>query len=112
MTSVRAERQTAEAQAYRQRAEQEAEFAKEQLRIAEQQTREAQFERQKADKRASDVRTITDALLDLNKNLPDNPAGTDAGRRAAGSVEHVLFNLSADGFKDGSLSNTSLRRGS
>jgi serine/threonine protein kinase len=99
----RAEIHAAEAQVYRQRAEQEAEFARQQVRIAEEQKHQAELEREKADKRARDIRTITDALLDLNKNLPDNPAGTEAGERAVGYAEQVLSNLTADGFDDGAL---------
>ena len=107
LQSQRAERQTKEAQFYRQHAEEETEFAKNQLSVAEQQTREADarrreaiLEREKAERRARDVQTITTALLDLNDNLSDNPAGMQAGRRAAGFAEQVLSSLSADGFRD------------
>jgi serine/threonine-protein kinase len=106
----RAEEQTREAQFYRQRAEHDAAFAQEQLRIAEERTveanasaRAAALERDRAERRTRDARTVTDALLNLNANLPDVPAATESGQRAATTAAQVISGLLRDGISDPAL---------
>jgi serine/threonine protein kinase len=107
---ARAEHQASEAEGFRARAEREAQFAREQLRIVEQRTleaeagrREAALERGRAERRARDVQRIAASLLAVNANLPEIPGGREEVKRAATEVEKILLTLGLEGFSAPSL---------
>jgi serine/threonine protein kinase len=101
---ARAEQQAVEAGFQRERAEREAAFAREQLRIAEERTREANvkdreavLEREKAAKRAKEAYAISQAILELSAGSPDLAGGANT-KQAVGDAERIVRELIAEGF--------------
>src|SRR5262249_27027137 len=102
---ARAEQQAAEARFHSARAEREAANAREQLRVAEERTREAKakareaaLEREKAAKRAQQAYSISEALLELNIDMPDL-RGSQNSRQAVDTAHQVMNELLSEGFK-------------
>ena len=100
-----------QAELYRQRAERDAAFATEQLRLVEQRTVEARhneqraaIERERADRRTVDARNVTEKLLELNTfTAPELSVGSESAKAAAAAIAQLLMGLRQDGYTDQSL---------
>jgi serine/threonine protein kinase len=109
--SAHAAHQAREAEFYRQRAEYEAAFAREQLRLVRQRTLEAQrseqraaLERERADRRARDARAVTEKLLELNTGVLELDE-SERATHAAAAAALVVNGLRSEGYTDPSLDN-------